>query len=136
MKYLSHHFRPEVKGRRHARRSFSEGGSESGVALIITLILLSIITFMAITFLVLSQRERGSVSTTTDQMRAKGAADSAIERVKIELLAPMVLYRNPQLYDFLVSTNFINVAGFDPATYVDQNQFTNVNFEGFYTPRV
>src|ERR1035441_2990774 len=45
----------------------SEGGRhpQSGVALIITLILLSVVTFMAITFLALSRRERSAVTTVT-----------------------------------------------------------------------
>ena len=34
--------------------------SQQGVALVVTLILLSVITFMTVTFLALSRRERGS----------------------------------------------------------------------------
>ncbi|HEY5909702.1 MAG TPA: pilus assembly PilX N-terminal domain-containing protein, partial [Verrucomicrobiae bacterium] len=51
----------------------------SGVALVVTLILLSIITFMAIAFLVLSHREQSSVVTTTDQTVALQGANSALE---------------------------------------------------------
>ena len=36
-------------------------GPEQGVALVITLILLSVITFMAVTFLVFSRSEKGAV---------------------------------------------------------------------------
>src|SRR5579872_4501268 len=39
---------------------------ERGVALVITLIMLAVITFMAIAFLVLSRGERSSVGTATD----------------------------------------------------------------------
>src|SRR6266700_4065559 len=45
--------------------------SERGVALVITLILLSVITFMAFFFLVAAPTEKGSVTTETDQTTAK-----------------------------------------------------------------
>jgi hypothetical protein len=99
--------------------------SARGVALIITLIMLSVITFMTVTFLVLSHRERGAVVTTTDQTTARFAADSALERVKREILAPMLAFTNDQAYDLMVSTNFINLAGLDPAA---ADYRTNVNY--------
>lgn len=104
----------------------SFAGKRRGIALIITLIMLSVITFMTVTFLVLSQRERGAVTTTTDQSTARLAADAALERAKVELLGPMLANHNYQLSGMLVSTNFINPYGYDP-TAVDYR--TNVNFE-------
>src|SRR5690349_10190575 len=66
---------------RHAHGvSFNRLG-EQGVALVVTLIMLSVITFMAIAFLVLSRGERTSVATATDQSLARLAADNALERV-------------------------------------------------------
>ena len=53
--------------------------SQRGVALIVTLLLLSIITFMTITFLVVSRSQKGSVVTETDQSIARLAADTALE---------------------------------------------------------
>jgi hypothetical protein len=97
-----------------------------GVALVITLIMLSVITFMAVTFLVLSHRERGSVTTTTDQTTAGFTAESALERAKAEILARIVALTNDQNYDLIVSTNFINYGGFDPGA-VDYR--TNVNYD-------
>ena len=97
-----------------------------GVALIITLIMLAVITFMAITFLVLSHRERGAVTTTTDQTTAEFAADSALDRAEIELIAHALAFTNGQDFDLIVSTNFINHYGFDP-TAMDYR--TNVNFD-------
>ena len=90
------------------------GGSsgQRGVALVITLIMLSVITFMAIAFLVLSRGERTSVSTATDQSIARLAADNALERVQAELLAPMQASGNYFSSGLLVSTNFINTNGF------------------------
>ena len=87
--------------------------SQRGIALIVTLILLSVITFMAITFLVLSQRERGAVTTTTDQTIARLAADTALARAEAELLAPIMAFTNQFDFDLLVSTNYISPSGFD-----------------------
>ncbi|MFO1476929.1 MAG: pilus assembly PilX N-terminal domain-containing protein [Verrucomicrobiota bacterium] len=98
-----------------------------GVALVVTLIMLAVITFMAVTFLVLSHRERASVSTTTDLTTARLAAQTALERATAEAVARMMALENDQAYDFAVSTNFINRAGF----YINPtgDVFTNVNYE-------
>jgi hypothetical protein len=100
--------------------------SSRGVALVITLIMLSVITFMAVTFLVLSHRERGSVTTTTDQTSAGFTAESALERAKAEILARIVALTNDQNFDLIVSTNFINYNGFDPGAF---DYRTNVNYD-------
>src|SRR5881394_2951318 len=86
--------------------------TQRGVALVITLIMLSVITFMAVAFLVLSQRERNAVTTTTDQTVARFSADTALERAKVELIAPMLGLTNDQVYDLIVSTNFLNPHGY------------------------
>src|SRR5947209_790475 len=67
---------------------------ESGVALVITLILLSVITFMAVTFLVITQAERKSVVTTMDQLAAKQAAEAGFQMAQLEILGPMVASKN------------------------------------------
>src|SRR4051812_42594215 len=61
------------------------GSSESGVALVITLTLLSVITFMAVTFLVVSRSEQGSVGSATDQNTATLSADAGFEHAKMRL---------------------------------------------------
>lgn len=85
---------------------------ENGVVLVITLIMLSVITFMAIAFLVLSRGERSSTSTATDQSLALLAANNALERAQVELVAPMMASGNPFSSGLMVSTNFINPLGF------------------------
>jgi hypothetical protein len=102
---------------------------QRGVALVITLILLSVITFTAITFVVLARREKGAVATTTDQTVSKLAAETALERVQSELLANIIATTNQFGYDFTASTNFINYAGFDPALPADSNRYANVNYD-------
>jgi hypothetical protein len=98
---------------------------QSGVALVVTLLLLSVITFMAITFLVLSRGQKSSVSLATDQAVARLAADSALERAKAELIIPMMAFTNPYHYDLLVSTNYVSAPGFVPGNA----SFTNVNYD-------
>ena len=131
MKFRRHHspgnlrYSDAGEGGRCAASPPPRRSNRSGIALIVTLIMLSVITFMAVTFLVLSQRERGSVSTTTDQNVASMAADAAVERAKAEAITPMLAFRNPQMFNFAVSTNFINPRGYDPGAFDFR---TNVNF--------
>lgn len=100
-------------------------GSQRGVALVVTLILLSIITVTTVTFLAVARRERGAVSTTTDMNVARLAADAALERAKAEVLARMLAQTNRYVLGFAVSTNYINWVGFFPGN----SHPTNVNYE-------
>jgi hypothetical protein len=86
--------------------------SERAVALVITLVLLSIITFMTVTFLVVSRTQHGAVATETDQQIARFAADTARERAIAELLAPILATTNEFNYGLLVSGNYITPGGF------------------------
>ena len=52
---------------------------QSGVALVITLIMLSVITVITVAFLALSQRERAAVSTTLTGTEAELAATGAAQ---------------------------------------------------------
>ena len=99
--------------------------SQQGVALVITLILLSVITFMAVTFLVVSRTEKGSVTTATDQTIATLAAQAAQERAVSEVLSRIMAFTNQFALDLLVSTNYINSLGFKRN---DSNP-TNVNYD-------
>jgi hypothetical protein len=102
--------------------------SESGVALVITLILLSVITFMAISFLVISRREAASASVLTLSNTAKNAADTALEIAVAQATAQMVANTNGYSFGMIVSTNLdlpflpngspINIA---TNSYFDQN---------------
>ena len=85
---------------------------ERGIALVITLILLSVTLFMALAFLAISRRERGSVTTATDTATARLAADSALAEAQAQIVANIFATTNPYNYSLLVSTNFINTNGF------------------------
>lgn len=94
------------------------------MALVISLILLAVITFMAVTFLVLSRSEKGAVTTNTDQTLARLAADTGLQRAKTALIAPMLGLTNPFLAGLTVSTNYIS-----PAGYISGNtSVTNVSY--------
>ncbi len=99
--------------------------SQKGVALIITLILLSVVTFMAITFLALSRRERSAVTTVTDTASARLAADAALANAEAQVIANVLATTNPYNFTLLVSTNYINPFGFQP-NIVNP---TNVNYD-------
>ncbi len=102
---------------------------QSGVALVITLILLSVITFMAVAFLVLSRADKGSVNTTTDQTTARFVADIGMNQAIAEGIASIVTSTNEFNYDLWVSTNYISPAGFinsgGPLVY---GNLTNVSY--------
>jgi hypothetical protein len=84
--------------------------SQQGVALVITLILLSVITFLAVTFLVVSRHEGAQVSTVVQQSNAKFAADAALEQAKAQILAQMIGTGNGLNFGMMVSTNLISPA--------------------------
>ena len=104
----------------------SSVASRSGVALIVTIIMISVITFLTVAFLALSGREKGAVKTATNQTTARLAADQALERAKVEMLAGFLERGNPADFGMLVSTNYINWNGFDTAALEGS---TNVNFD-------
>ena len=107
--------------------TFSLQPAQRGVALVITLIMLSVTLVMAIAFLAISRRERNSVSTTTDTTVARLAADSALAAAQAQIVANIFATTNLAAYNFhtLVSTNYQNPLGFDPTS----SNPTNVNFD-------
>jgi hypothetical protein len=86
--------------------------------------LLAVVTFMALTFLAVSRRERGAVTTTTDTASAKLAADDALASAEAQIVANVLATTNPYNFDLLVSTNYINPVGFQTGV----SSFTNVNY--------
>lgn len=82
-------------------------GNERGVALVITLIMLAVISTLAIAFLGLTQRETGSVDAMSRTTDAEVAADSALERAKAEVAA-VYPFRNQD-----VAANGPNIMGPD-----------------------
>lgn len=88
--------------------------SQHGVALVITLIMLSMVTLMAVVFLAISRSGKSSVAVTTAQADARLMADAALSRAQAEIGARILTTTNPLNYDLIVSTNYINPFGFRP----------------------
>ncbi len=88
---------------------------EQGIALVTTLIMLSLVTFLAIAFLAVSRRERASVTVSSQQLSSDFMADAALARAQAEWVARVQQATNMLNYDLYVSTNFINYQGFDPS---------------------
>ena len=82
---------------------------------------------MAVAFLAISRRERGSVTTTTDTATARLAADAALANAEAQIISSALATTNPYINNLLVSTNYINRLGFDP-TAATPNP-TNVNYD-------
>jgi len=63
--------------------------SQRGVALVVTLLMLSIITVTAVAFLALSRRERGSMSQTINLTDARDMNDTSVARAMTQIIAPV-----------------------------------------------
>jgi hypothetical protein len=88
--------------------------AQQGIALVTTLVMLSVVVLMAVAFLSTSRRERASVTVTLDQTTSKLMADAALARAQAELATRILSRTNLYNYDFFVSTNYINAFGFQP----------------------
>ncbi len=86
--------------------------SQSGVALVITLIMLSMVTLMAVVFLAISRSEKASVTVISNQADARLMADAGLARAVSRIGANILATTNSYNYGLMVSTNFINPLGF------------------------
>lgn len=103
----------------------SKFSPQQGVALVVTVILISVITFLTIAFLALSRREKGAVTVATDQNIARLAAEAGLVDAQVRALGPILAANNAYYFDVLVTTNYVN-----PLGYVNGvNDPTNVNYE-------
>jgi hypothetical protein len=117
----------DARGKAAANRQSPIANRKSdGIALVITLIMLSVTLVMAVAFLALSRRERASVSTVTDTTTARLAADTALAAAQAQVMAGILSTGNG-LYNFglLVSTNYQNGSGY----FIGIQNPTNVNFD-------
>jgi hypothetical protein len=98
--------------------------TERGVALVTTLIMLSLVTFMSVAYLALTRREKDSARTSQQLSDAKTMAAAGQERAISHIGNLLLAARNPHLLDFAVSTNYQNAAGFTANT----TNAANVNY--------
>jgi hypothetical protein len=103
---------PLSPGERAGVRAAFSSRSERGVALIITLIFLAIITFMAVTFLVLSRHASEAVTTVTQQAISQQAVQSAVEQAEANIVASMTA--KGEGFDFgpVISQTYQSALGF------------------------
>jgi hypothetical protein len=102
---------------------------ENGVALVITLLFLSVITFLAIAFLSMTRRDRSAVTATLDVDTARSMSDAALARAQTEIIAQMMAQTDILSYDYMASHNFINPFGFTSGV-ANSN---NVNYDSLIT---
>jgi len=100
-----------------------EGVGRAGVALVATLIMLSLVTFMVVAFLGVARRERRAIEAITSQGESQVARDAALNFAQADLLARLLISGDKWNYGVMVSTNYENLAGFLPAV----SSPTNVN---------
>ena len=116
-------------------RSYGAGShqihSQHGVALVITLILLAVITTLAIAFLALTYRETAAVDSMARTTDSELACESAQQRARAEILAPFA--RN-DTNKFNWATNGIETMG--PDFMVSVGWHTNRLFDDPSTPGV
>lgn len=112
----------------------SEGHSHQGIALVITLLMLAVVTITAVAFLAVSRRERASVSSASEQARARMVAEIALQHAEGKIVSRIAALTNRVAYGgYFVSTNFFNpyftLAGnFSYLDFPDYRRLTNVGF--------
>ena len=91
--------------------------SQSGVALVLTLILLSVALVMTLAFLAISSREQDSVTTQTDTATMRLAADAGLAAAEAQIAANVLSTTNPYNFGLLVSTNYPPFAYTNPVDF-------------------
>lgn len=106
----------------------SGGGNrrEDGIALVITLLMLSVITFLAVAFLAMTRRDRAATNASVDVNSARSMSDAALSRAQAEIIARMMSQTDCLAYDYTVSRNYINPSGFAGGIGYSS---TNVNYD-------
>ena len=107
--------------------ALSGGGRrrQDAIALVITLLMLSVITFLAVAFLAVTQRNRAASTASIDASASRVMSDAAIARAQTEIIARMMAQTDYLAYDYMVSRNYINPYGFIPGI----TDTTNVNYD-------
>ncbi len=105
--------------------------ARQGIALVITLIMLSVVTITAVAFLAVSRRDRGSTVSAGAQIDVRFLADAAFNRAKAEVASGIDSANNRFAYGFLVSTNYNNPYSNPNLSYLNTgnlDHLTNVNY--------
>src|SRR6187549_2940776 len=77
--------------------------SERGVALILTLIMLAIITIVTVVFLATTSRNRASTTIRVDQTAAELGTETALQHAQGKIIERVMRETNLLAFDFFVS---------------------------------
>lgn len=88
--------------------------NERGIALITTLIMLSLVTFLSVAFLTLTRQERATVQVQTEITVAEAMGKGAVDRAVTETVTQMLSANSRHSYDLIVSTNYERPGGLIP----------------------
>jgi hypothetical protein len=110
------------------RRWYEATRKPDGVALVATLIMLSLVTFMTVAFLGVARRERRAVSAALGQGDARDAMGAALEHAQADLIGRLLRLDDPWAYGLIVSTQYVNPAGLNlTADATNANYFDTPN---------
>lgn len=121
---------------------FSSHSPRRAVALVVTLILLSVILVVTIALLAISRRERSSVNTAQQLIDAEFMANSALERAKAVVASRILAYTNmaagswgrPMRWpEVAPGTGFDPVSGHDGGNLIVSTSTNSIN-PSDYTP--
>ncbi|MBL9173903.1 MAG: hypothetical protein JNL10_10245 [Verrucomicrobiales bacterium] len=110
-----------------------DAGARRGVALVITLLMLSVVTITAVAFLAVSRRERSSVATYAEQIDARYVAEAGLNHAQGRLTSRMAAKTNRLAYGgFQVSTNYQNPFFNLGASFLDTLNYRSLTNVGYY----
>lgn len=110
------------------RQWYDRTRKPQGVALVATLIMLSLVTFMTVAFLGVARRERRSMESHLNESDARNAMYAGLAQAQSDFVARLLsgregLQPDPWGYSLFVSTNFMNPNGFN----ISDPSISNVN---------
>ncbi|MFT5490370.1 MAG: hypothetical protein ACI8V5_000717 [Limisphaerales bacterium] len=105
---------------------------ERGIALITTLIMLSLVTFLSVAFLTLTRQERATVQVQTEITIAEEIGRGAVDRAVSDVFTQMLSTNSRHFYNFIVSTNYERPGGLVPGVASYANASYRNNSAGDY----
>ena len=105
-----------------------------GIALVITLLMLSVIAFLAVALLILTRSHREAVTASLDLQTAQDAAKAAVARAQSQIAVRFKASGSILTYDYMASHNFINPNGFNKATAAYDPNNVNYDFDSTLAP--
>ena len=116
------------KGARGARPS----ARQAGVALVATLIMLSLVTFMVVAFLGIARRERRTMESVFSQGDSRTAMETALNRAQGDLVARLIGSGDKWNYDLMVSTNYQSSAAFNTGVANPTNVNSATTYNNYF----